>query len=127
LPPLGSPNTQLMEALKQLSAAKYGRPKAAVEAEIFKRLATEQAPKLAAPSNSDLLQKYGLGSPGGSPKPQLPPNMGQGPMPGGNPQALPKPQAGGSFLDEWLAKRKSAPGPVAASTNPASTPQIPSQ
>jgi hypothetical protein len=47
-------------------------------------------------------------------------------MPGGNPQALPKPQAGGSFLDEWLAKRKSAPGPVAASTNPASTPQIPS-
>jgi hypothetical protein len=130
LPPLGSPNTQLMEALKQLSAAKYGRPKAAVEAEIFKRLATEQAPKLAAPSNSsDLLQKYGLGSPGGvvaTPKPQLPPNMGQGQAPAGTPQPLPKPQASNSFLDEWLAKRKSAPAPVTASASSATVPQVPS-
>ena len=31
LPPLGSPNEKLAEALKQLSGAKYGRPKAAVE------------------------------------------------------------------------------------------------
>jgi hypothetical protein len=30
LPPLGSPNPQLADALKQLSAAKYGRPKATV-------------------------------------------------------------------------------------------------
>jgi hypothetical protein len=43
LPPLGNPNTQLAEALKQLSAAKYGRPKATVEAEIFKRMATQPA------------------------------------------------------------------------------------
>src|SRR3990172_1008090 len=41
LPPLGEPNKQLSDALKQLSAAKYGRPKATVESEIFKRLETK--------------------------------------------------------------------------------------
>jgi type IV secretory pathway TraG/TraD family ATPase VirD4 len=40
LPPLGSPNPKLAEALKQLSAAKYGRPRAQVEAEIADRLVT---------------------------------------------------------------------------------------
>jgi hypothetical protein len=120
LPPLGSPNTQLMEALKQLSAAKYGRPKAAVEAEIFKRLATEQPPKIAAPSNSDLLQKYGLSSPPGAAKPQLPSATGMPSTPAMPPTA--KPTSGGSFLDEWLAKRKSAPAPIAASTGAARPP-----
>ena len=33
LPPLGHPNQQLSDALKQLSWAKYGRPKAEVEKE----------------------------------------------------------------------------------------------
>jgi hypothetical protein len=113
LPPLGSPNMQLMEALKQLSAAKYGRPKAAVESEIFKRLSTEQPQRLAPPTtmaNNDLLQKYGLGGPANTAKPQLPPSAAS---------AAPKqPAGGGSFLDEWLAKRKSTtpPGPITAST-----------
>lgn len=52
LPPLGNANPQLAAALKQLSAAKHGRPKAQVEKEIFERLATqnpEPAPKPAAP------------------------------------------------------------------------------
>src|SRR6185369_4605312 len=44
LPPLGTPNEQLASALKQLSAAKYGRPKALVEKEIFERLATNAPP-----------------------------------------------------------------------------------
>jgi hypothetical protein len=118
LPPLGSPNMQLMEALKQLSAAKYGKPKAAVEAEIFKRLTTEQPQKLAPAANNDLLAKYGLGPSGGSSKPQLPPvNAGQLPKPA-------SPAGGGSFLDEWLSKRKTAPpNPVAASTAP--SPNVP--
>jgi hypothetical protein len=118
LPPLGSPNMQLMEALKQLSAAKYGKPKAAVEAEIFKRLTTEQPQKLAPAANNDLLAKYGLGPSGGSTKPQLPPvNAGQLPKPA-------SPAGGGSFLDEWLSKRKTAPpNPVAASTAP--SPNVP--
>ena len=46
LPPLGSPNPKLAEALKQLSAAKYGHPKAEVEKDIFARMTTiEEAPK----------------------------------------------------------------------------------
>ena len=49
LPPLGNPNPQLADALKQLSAAKYGRPKAQVEAEIFKRLETKLVERPAGP------------------------------------------------------------------------------
>ena len=40
LPYLGDPNKELGDALKQLSSAKYGRPKAIVEKEIFDRLST---------------------------------------------------------------------------------------
>ena len=49
LPPLGNPNQKLASALKQLSAAKYGRPKAQVEKEIFERLATIAEPPATAP------------------------------------------------------------------------------
>ncbi|MGD8374089.1 MAG: type IV secretory system conjugative DNA transfer family protein [Candidatus Woesebacteria bacterium] len=38
IPPLGRPSDQLADALKKLSAAKYGRPRTAVEQEIFSRL-----------------------------------------------------------------------------------------
>ena len=41
IPPLGHPNPQLGEALKRLSAAKYGRPRSVVEKEIFNRLSTK--------------------------------------------------------------------------------------
>jgi hypothetical protein len=44
IPPLGSPNYKLAEALKQLTAAKFGRPRGAVEKEIFERLATKPEP-----------------------------------------------------------------------------------
>ncbi len=40
LPPLGNPNKELGDALQQLSAAKYGRPRAVVEKEIFDRIRT---------------------------------------------------------------------------------------
>ncbi len=114
LPPLGSPNMQLMEALKQLSAAKYGRPKAVVEEEIFKRLKTEEAPKLSAPSSSeDLLKKYGLSSPPAANLRPLP-----SPSAGALPPSTPakKKSSGSSFLDEWLAKRKAIPGPTASAS-----------
>lgn len=110
LPPLGSPNTQLMEALKQLSYAKYGRPKAVVESEIFKRLTTEQQQpqRLSSPPSSDLLEKYGLNTPRSSAAPSLP---GTAPAP--------KSSGTSSFLDEWLAKRKSTTGNPAALPKPA--------
>jgi hypothetical protein len=124
LPPLGNPNKQLADALKQLSAAKHGRPKATVEAEIFKRLETQ--PQLA-PARPSL-----------QPGPSVAQGFGSPP-----PSAAPKPSSGSSFLDEWLAKRKpggqpAAPAPAmpAASTPwaasstaprpaPAATPQPP--
>jgi hypothetical protein len=96
LPPLGSPNPKLAEALKQLSAAKYGRPRAQVEAEIADRLVT----KLDPPSSYS-----GLASGPGGPLP-----------PASNAPAQPslssKPVGKSSFLDEWLAKHKaSSAGP----------------
>ena len=113
LPPLGSPNPQLADALKQLSAAKYGRPKPQVEAEIFERLATQMPPR---PSGS-LAGGFGPGQlpamrsswapTAAQASPSLPSrqNMPSGPL--RTPTAGPP-----SFLDEWLAKRKAGPGSV---------------
>ena len=90
LPPLGNPNKKLAEALKQLSAAKYGRPRADVEREIFARLSTKDDKKAAVARYSGV-----DASPGGSSNP----NFGRKP-------SAPAPKPGGqSFLDEWLAKR----------------------
>jgi hypothetical protein len=115
LPPLGNPNKQLADALKQLSAAKYGRPKAFVEAEIFKRLKTEEKPRLGphSPSASPY-NRLGAG-------PSLPSSMG---LPAG-----PKPTsrvAPPSFLDEWLAKRKTPARLPDGTTQPQQTQVTPS-
>lgn len=94
LPPLGNPNPQLADALKQLSAAKFGRPKAKVESEIFARLATKEESK---------------------------PAFGAGPLsaPGARPNQPAAAAAGGSsFLDEWLAKRKATPASLGAPAAP---------
>ncbi len=50
VPPMGHSNQQLSDALKRLSAAKYARPRAEVEKEIFGRLAPSKtdAPQLGA-------------------------------------------------------------------------------
>jgi len=111
LPPLGNPNPQLADALKQLSAAKYGRPKAKVEAEIFQRLATQ------APLRPSLGSGFGVGATG-----QIPAAQPQWASPTAKPlssstfpslpqsPAVQKPTSAGpsSFLDEWLAKRKTS-------------------
>lgn len=94
LPPLGTPNLDLGKALKQLSAAKFGRPKAEVEKEIFARLATAPtAPKFGANMNK----------PGGGVQNGF-----------GQPPKRPAMPGSGSFLDEWLAKKNNptagAPG-----------------
>jgi hypothetical protein len=123
LPPLGSPNPRLADALKQLSAAKHGKPRPAVEQEISKRLAT-RAPAARTGAASGF---------GGSPYAR----PGGGAMGGGSipSQASPQPTGaapaaatgGGSFLDNWLAKRRSHHGGAAPSANPVvpAAPQTP--
>jgi hypothetical protein len=103
IPPLGKPNAQLADALRRLSAAKYGKPRATVEAQIFKRLRGGDDERKA--KQDALLNR----SPAGRP-----------PMPGGAP-ATAAPATGSSFLDEWLAKRKQTP-PPSRSTPPRPAP-----
>ena len=116
LPPLGSPNTKLSDALKQLSAAKYGRPRAVVEGEIFARLKTDTPPAPPRPAPAA----------GGSPfaPPGAPAGFGAAPA---QPVAPPRPS--GNFLDDWMAKRQTQPQqpqrPVAQS--PAVPPPQPQQ
>ncbi len=101
LPALGNPNKQLGDALKQLSAAKYGRPRGQVEAEIFKRLAVVEKPKPVAPSGF----APSSGSLGGAPA-----------------ASSPKPSSGSSFLDDWLNKKKTAVPAGAPLNKPTSPP-----
>ncbi len=88
LPLLGEPNPKLGQAMKQLSYAKYARPRSVVDAEITERMKTQM------PAQGP------MGAPG---------------VPGG---VQGRPGApGSSFLDEWLAKRKASP-PSAAQAKP---------
>lgn len=100
IPPLGNPNPRLGEALKRLSAAKYGRPKAVVEKAIFDRLKT-QAPARPAfgAANRPGLSSAAPSSAG------LPPSTRRPVSPGSPPSPVAKPGSS-SFLDEWLAKRQ---------------------
>lgn len=109
LPPLGNPNPQLADALKQLTAAKYGKPKAAVEKDIFARMATLPDPTPARPAFGAPGGAGGFGAPGapgGAPGQFGAPAGAYGPA--GAPGRPGGPQ-GGSFLDDWLAKRGQAP------------------
>jgi hypothetical protein len=107
LPPLGKPNAKLAEALKDLSDAKYGRPKDEVEKEVNERLTTKD----------DVRPSYGGLSPfenalkwpsGPTPYPGVPGTTG--PIPSSVPPR--SSSTGSSFLDDWLNKRRSMPAPA---------------
>ncbi|MBC7582031.1 ATP-binding protein [Aeromicrobium sp.] len=107
LQPLGNPNPKLAGALKQLSATKYGRPRAEVETEIFARMATKTPDKPA----------FGV------------PAAGSPPASGAPTAAAPKPAGPtgtGNFLDEWMAKRPVGAPPTNAPAAPnfSSTPPM---
>lgn len=119
LPPLGNPNKQLADALKQLSWAKYGRPRSEVEKTIFDRLKTESRPSTALGTGSpwDRLPQ-GAGFPSGAGQPRSFGTSSFGPPPTSMPSGAPPPSlpsgqlgSGNSFLDDWLAKRKAAGTP----------------
>ena len=112
LPSLGVPNPRLLDALKQLSAAKYGRPKAIVEKEVFARMTVPDEPKPAFGAATG--SPFGSASPspfGPSAAAAMTPRA---PSPFGSAARTPSvpataaTAASGSFLDDWLAKRKTA-------------------
>ena len=109
IPPLGQPNQQLSQALKRLSAAKYGRPRQEVEKEIFGRLRSGESERNERRQAAMDRMRQAPGGPG---------------LQGGAGGA-PKPAAGSSsFLDEWLAKRKQQFGPLgSAAPKPQAAPQ----
>ena len=110
VPPMGQSNPQLRDALKKLSAAKYGRPRAEVERDIFARLgAGDAAKKLKMDQLKQAQQDRMAALQNVAP-------VGATAAPGATVAA------GSSFLDEWLAKRQqitATDGPVTPTANPA--------
>lgn len=83
--------------MKRLSAAKYGRPRAAVEKEIFDRLGSADREKQ---SRLDAMKKRQAGM--------------SAPAAGGA-------KGGSSFLDDWLAKRQQLAGRASTPKAPTAT------
>lgn len=98
LPPLGSENKQLFDALKQLSAAKYGKPRAQIEAEIFERLKVNEPAKQPVAGGA-----FGRGG------------AGVLNAPTGAARAAARPA---SFMDDWMNRRNNMPARPVASANP---------
>ncbi len=92
LPTLGTPNKKLYEALKQLSAIKYGRNRLQVEKEINDRMTVKPVIQQNNSSTSALPFQSAKQDLSETASGQLTNNVNQN-----------KP---GSFLDEWLSKRK---------------------
>lgn len=137
LPPLGQANPQLRDALKKLSATKFGKPRAEVEQAFFKRMSIgdeikKQKMEALKKAQEERMAAFKAGSPAG-----VGPNSSTvGAMPPQAPAGLHAPSPVGppqppSFLDEWLSKRqqiiseqKSAPAaPVKQTAQPVQTTQ----
>lgn len=109
LPPLGTPNKNLADALRQLSAAKYGKPKGSVEEDIFKRMATKSAAPSggasvfgnSSPQFSNSLNKQAYDGKTGTTNSD---SGIKGQNIGGSSGVSFSKQ--GSFLDDWLNKKK---------------------
>jgi hypothetical protein len=90
IPPMGQPDVQLCDAIKKLSSAKYGRPRAEVEREIFSRLGAGDAAKKA---KLDKMRQLNQDS-------MIAGQSGQAT----SVDSVSKMKS--SFLDEWLVKRQ---------------------
>jgi hypothetical protein len=88
VPPMVKPNIQLQDALRKLSAAKYGCPRAQVEREIFARLGAGDAAKKARLEAMKVAQQHKDVK---TSIPSVSPAKNNGES---------------SFLDNWLAKRQ---------------------
>lgn len=103
IPPLGKPNPQLADALKRLSSAKFGKPRAQVEQDIFARLRSGDDERNA--RKQAALDRM---------RPNTAPAASGAAKPGGS-----------SFLDEWLAKRKQQAVRPAPTQSPAVATPVP--
>lgn len=101
VPPMGTENAQLADALKKMSAAKFGKPRANVEKEIFDRLGSAEKAKQ---EKLEQMKNRSVGAPR--------PSTGQ---------------QGSSFLDEWLAKRQQLAGANGGANRPAAVPAATAQ
>ncbi len=103
LPTLGTPNKKLFEALKQLSGIKYGRSRAQVEKDINDRMTVKAVPSGRPPVYNNL-------------------NSDQSTLTHRNSSQtssnLPKTASSGSFIDDWLSKRKSSSNITSPSSEP---------
>lgn len=108
VPSMGTSSPQLIDALKKLSSAKYGRPRAEVEKEIHARLGAGDAAKKAKLDALKKAQEDRLNAPRSG--------------------SAPGTDSGSSFLDDWLAKRQQiAPSsPPQSPPVPQYTPNMPS-
>ena len=97
IPPMGHQNAQLGDALRRLSAAKYGHPRAQVEREIAARTSMNQS------SGNNKQLKNTAGAAANAPNKIAP-------------------SSSSSFLDEWLAKRKQVTGRNSTPPRPVSSP-----
>lgn len=94
VPPMGKSNPQLSDAIKRLSAAKYGRPRQAVEKEIFARLgAGDAAKKAKLDAQKSAESGYQIGGVGSQ---------------------MSVTDNNASFLDQWLIKRQQISSNVVA-------------
>ncbi|MES2631178.1 MAG: TraM recognition domain-containing protein [Patescibacteria group bacterium] len=139
LPPLGTPNPQLRDALKKLSSTKYGQPRAIVEQDFFKRMGAGDAAKKEKMEALKKAQEQRMAAfqSGNQPQAGSRPGIGAPGTPGaagGSAGAIPKPAGPPSFLDEWLAKRQQiasapkqegTPAPQPIQTQPATPVAIP--
>lgn len=133
MPPLiGESNQELRDALKKLSAAKYGRPRAQVEKEIFERLGAGDSARKAKLEALKAAQQERIAAMQKNQNPQgaVPAQSGV-PSPAQPVQSGTPAKGGSSFLDEWLAKReqiKAAPQPKQTQpSQPKSKPSTPPQ
>ena len=97
IPPMGHQNAQLGDALRRLSAAKYGHPRAQVEREIAARTSMNQS------SGNNKQLKNTAGAAANAPNKIAP-------------------SSSSSFLDEWLAKRKQVTGRNSTTPHPVASP-----
>lgn len=110
VPPMGKSNPQLRDAIKKLSAAKYGHPRAQVEREIFARLGAGDAAKKAKLDALKKLQQEQGDRMSSIRQGQSTNNNASGSTP--------------SFLDEWLAKRQQIVNATKSPDSPKENPAL---